>query len=62
MVRLEAEVSEGNWQLNLAVPVGCVAVLDLSALDPQAAPQEVTGTGETQSFRCAAPVPNLVSS
>ena len=62
MVRLEAEVSEGNWQLNLAVPVGCVTVLDLSALDPQAAPQEVTGTGETQSFRCAAPVPNLVSS
>ena len=62
MVRLEAELVEGNWQLDLTVPAGCVAVLDLSKLDPQAAPQEVTGTGETQSFRCAAPVPNLVSS
>ncbi len=60
MVRLEAELVERNWQLDLTVPAGCVAVLDLSKLDSQAAPQEVTGTGESQSFRCAAPVPTSV--
>jgi hypothetical protein len=56
MLCLEAELTEGNWLLNLTVPAGCVAVLDLSELDPQAEPQEIIGTGESQSFRCAPPV------
>jgi hypothetical protein len=56
MLCLEAELTEGNWLLNLTVPAGCVAVLDLSELDPQAEPQEIIGTGESQSCRCAPPV------
>ncbi|MDG1242819.1 MAG: alpha-L-rhamnosidase C-terminal domain-containing protein [Opitutae bacterium] len=60
MVRLEAELAEGNWQLNLTVPAGCVAVLDLSGLDSQATPQDIIGTGESQSFRCTPPVPTSV--
>ena len=57
MIRLEAELTEGGWQLKLTVPTGCVAQLDLSGIDPQAAPQDVIGTGESQSFRCTPPVP-----
>ena len=60
MVRLQAELAEGNWQLNLTVPTGCVAQLDLSGIDPQATPQEIIGTGESQSFRCTPPVPTSV--
>lgn len=57
MVRLEAELTEENWQLSLTVPLGCVAVLDLSGLDARAASQEIIGTGESQSFRCESRMP-----
>ena len=50
MIRLEAELQESTWLLSLTVPEGCVAVLDLSGLDPLAEPQQVIGTGESQQI------------